>query len=411
MTPRRQSYVFITQVYVPDPNATGQHLADVAEELARRGHEVTVYTSNRGYDDPSVYYPPKETRRGVRIRRVPFSHFGKSSIAVRIIGGLSFVAQAVARAIVRRHVDAVVVSTSPPMAPLAAIVLHVLRRARVKYWVMDINPDQIVALGMAHPEAMSVRAFNWLNRKTLGTAEDVVVLDRMMADRINKKLEVREKLTILPPWPAHDPEGLLPHSANPFRKKYAAEGRRVIMYSGNHGPSSPLTTILDAAKRLKDDPRLVFMFVGGGLGKQEIDEAAGGNIISLPYQPRSELQNSLSAADVHVVTVGDAVPGIVHPSKVYGAMAVGRPILLVGPPQNHVADILAEHDIGWHVRHGDVDAAERVLLEIAAMPVEQLEEKGRRAYDAIVAQGGRSAAVGRVADVMERVGPRLRTED
>ena len=411
MTPRRQSYVFITQVYVPDPNATGQHLADVAEELARRGHEVTVYTSNRGYDDPSVYYPPKETRHGVRIRRVPFSHFGKSSIAVRIIGGLSFVAQAVARAIVRRHVDAVVVSTSPPMAPLAAIVLHVLRRARVKYWVMDINPDQIVALGMAHPEAMSVRAFNWLNRKTLGTAEDVVVLDRMMADRINKKLEVREKLTILPPWPAHDPEGLLPHSANPFRKKYAAEGTRVIMYSGNHGPSSPLTTILDAAKRLKDDPRLVFMFVGGGLGKQEIDEAAGGNIISLPYQPRSELQNSLSAADVHVVTVGDAVPGIVHPSKVYGAMAVGRPILLVGPPENHVADILAEHDIGWHVRHGDVDAAERVLLEIAAMPVEELEEKGRRAYDAIVAQGGRSAAVGRVADVMERFGPRLRTED
>lgn len=411
MTPRRQSYVFITQVYVPDPNATGQHLADVAEELARRGHEVTVYTSNRGYDDPSVYYPPKETRHGVRIRRVPFSHFGKSSIAVRIIGGLSFVAQAVARAIVRRHVDAVVVSTSPPMAPLAAIVLRVLRRARVKYWVMDINPDQIVALGMAHPEAMSVRAFNWLNRKTLGAAEDVVVLDRMMADRINKKLEVREKLTILPPWPAHDPEGLLPHSANPFRKKYAAEGTRVIMYSGNHGPSSPLTTILDAAKRLKDDPRLVFMFVGGGLGKQEIDEAAGGNIISLPYQPRSELQNSLSAADVHVVTVGDAVPGIVHPSKVYGAMAVGRPILLVGPPENHVADILAEHDIGWHVRHGDVDAAERVLLEIAAMPVEELEEKGRRAYDAIVAQGGRSAAVGRVADVMERVGPRLRTED
>ena len=185
----------------------------------------------------------------------------------------------------------------------------------------------------------------------------------------------------------------------------------MIMYSGNHGPSSPLTTILDAAKRLKDDPRLVFMFVGGGLGKQEIDEAAGGNIISLPYQPRSELQNSLSAADVHVVTVGDAVPGIVHPSKVYGAMAVGRPILLVGPPENHVADILAEHDIGWHVRHGDVDAAERVLLEIAAMPVEELEEKGRRAYDAIVAQGGRSVAVGRVADVMERFGPRLRPED
>jgi glycosyltransferase involved in cell wall biosynthesis len=143
------------------------------------------------------------------------------------------------------------------------------------------------------------------------------------------------------------------------------------------------------------------MFIGGGIGKQEIDEAQCRNIISLPYQPRAELRDSLSAADVHIVTVGDAVPGIVHPSKVYGAMAVGRPILLVGPPQNHVADIMAEHDIGWHVRHGDVDGAVRVLREIASMPREELEAKGQRAYDAIVARGGRAAAVARMTDVIE----------
>ncbi|HZI99493.1 MAG TPA: glycosyltransferase family 4 protein [Gemmatimonadaceae bacterium] len=402
MTPRKHSYVFITQVYVPDPNATGQHLADVAEELARRGHDVTVYTSNRGYDEPSNYYPAKETRAGVRIRRVPFSHFGKSSIGVRIAGGLSFVAQSVARAIVRRHVDAVIVSTSPPMAPFAAITLNALRRARVKYWIMDINPDQIVALGMASPTSPAVRAFNWLNRRILGAAEDVVVLDRMMAERINRKRNVRDKLTILPPWPAHDPAPLVSHSENPFRRRYARDDQRIVMYSGNHGPSSPLTTILEAAKRLRDDQRLVFMFIGGGLGKQEVEEAAGPNVISLPYQPRSELLHSLSAADVHVVTVGDAVPGIVHPSKVYGAMSVGRPILLVGPPENHVADIMAEHDIGWHILNGDVESAVVLLREIATMPSAALEEKGLRAYDAIVARGGRAAAIARVADVIER---------
>ena len=80
---------------------------------------------------------------------------------------------------------------------------------------------------------------------------------------------------------------------------------------------------------------------------------------------------------------------------------MGRPILLVGPAENHVADIMAEHDIGWHVRHGDVDGAVRVLSEIASMSREALEEKGRRAYDAIVARGGREAAVARVADTME----------
>lgn len=402
MKRERHSYVFITQVYVPDPNATGQHLADVAEELARRGHDVVVYTSNRGYDEPSKHYPRRETRNGVKIRRVPLSHFGKSSIAVRIAGGLSFVGQSVARAIARRRVDAVVVSTSPPMAPFAALILRALRRVRVKYWIMDINPDQIVALGMATENSPTVRAFNWLNRQILQQADDVVVLDRLMAERINRKLDVNHKLTILPPWPAHDPARLVPHSENPFRQKHADASRRIIMYSGNHGPSSPLTTILVAAKRVADDPRLLFMFVGGGIGKQEVDEAAGGNIVSLPYQPRSELLNSLSAADVHIVTIGDAVPGIVHPSKVYGAMAVGRPILLVGPPENHVADIMDEHDIGWHIRNGDIEGAVRVLREIASMPVAELEAMGQRAYDAIVARGGRVAAVSRMADVIEK---------
>jgi hypothetical protein len=401
MSGAKRSYVFVTQVYVPDPNATGQHLADVAEELARRGHDVVVYTSNRGYDNPEVFYPPEEIRHGVTIRRLPLSHFGKSSIAVRILGGVSFVGQAIARAVVRRRVDAVVVSTSPPMAPFAAITLRALRKARVKYWVMDINPDQIVALGMARPDALSVRAFNWLNRRMLAAADDIVVLDRMMADRINRKRDVREKLTILPPWPAQDPSKLVRHGENPFRAQYVGDDRRVVMYSGNHGPSNPLDTILEAARRVADDPRLLFMFIGGGIGKQEVDEAAGGNIVSLPYQPRSELRNSLSAADVHVVTVGDAVPGIVHPSKVYGAMAVGRPILLVGPPENHVADIMAEHDIGWHVQHGDVEGAVRVLREIASMSQEELEAKGQRAYDAIVARGGRAAAVERLTDVIE----------
>ena len=402
MTPRKHSYVFITQVYVPDPNATGQHLADVAEELARRGHDVTVYTSNRGYDEPSNYYPAKETIGGVKIRRVPLSHFGKSSIAVRIAGGLSFVAQSVARAITRRHIDAVIVSTSPPMAPFAAIILHALRRARVKYWIMDINPDQIVALGMASESSPTVRAFNWLNRQILAAADDVVVLDRMMAERINKKRDIRDKLTILPPWPAHDPAPLVNHEDNAFRRRYATPDQRIVMYSGNHGPSSPLTTILEAAKRLRDDPRLVFMFVGGGLGKQEVDEAAGPNVVSLPYQPRSELLHSLSAADVHIVTVGDAVPGIVHPSKVYGAMAVGRPILLVGPPENHVVDIMREHDIGWHIMNGDVESAVSVLREIAGMPSSALEAKGLTAYDAMIARGGRESAIARVADVIEK---------
>ncbi len=402
MSEARKTFVFITQTYVPDPAAVGQHLADAAEELAHRGHEVVVFTSSRGYDDPGVIYPPRENIRGVDVRRIPFSSFGKSSILTRVVGGLSFVAQAIVRSVVRKRIDAVVISTSPPMASIGAMIVGALRRVRVKYWVMDINPDQAVALGMARPDSVTVRGFNWLNRRMLQRADDVVVLDRFMAERINRKHDVSKKLTVLPPWPSEDPSEVVAHEENPFRKKHASAEKIVLMYSGNHGPSNPVTTVLEAAKRVADEPRLVFMFIGGGVGKEEVARLGGDNVISLPYQPRSELRFSLAAADVHIVTVGDLIPGIVHPSKVYGAMAVARPILLFGPEENHVADILMDHDIGWHVRHGDVDDAERVLRAIARTSLEELRAKGIHAREVMQSRGGKAQSVARLCDVLER---------
>ncbi len=402
VTSSGKTFVFMTQTYVPDPAAVGQHLADAAEELTRRGHDVIVFTSSQGYDDPSVTYPRREILRGVDVRRIPFSSFGKGSILMRVAGGLAFVAQAIVRSLGSRRIDAVVISTSPPMASLGALVVGALRRTKVKYWVMDVNPDQIVALGMARAGSASVRGFEWLNRRMLGRADDIIVLDRFMADRIGSKLDLGGKVSVLPPWPAEDPDEVVEHSANPFRRAHVPDGKTVLMYSGNHGPSNPLTTILEAARRVVDDSRLLFMFVGGGVGKEEVERMAGENVMSLPYQPQSELRYSLAAADVHMVTVGDAIPGIVHPSKVYGAMAMARPILLVGPAENHVADILIEHDIGWHVRHGDIDGTERVFREIAVTPGSVLREKGRRAREVMVARGGKAQSVARVCDVLER---------
>jgi colanic acid biosynthesis glycosyl transferase WcaI len=402
VTGRRRTFVFLSQVYVPDPAAVGQHLADAAEELVRRGHRVIVYTASRGYDDPLERYPRRENLRGVDVRRVPLSSFGKSSIAIRLLGGLLFVAQVILRCAFLRGVDVVVVSTSPPVASIGALAIGAMHRAPVKYWVMDVNPDQMVALGLAHRGDVSVRAFEWLNRLILRRADDVIVLDRFMATRINQKVDVSSKLSILPPWPAEDPESTVDHADNPFRRKHDLNGKVVVMYSGNHGRSNPLGTILEAAVRVLDEPRLVLLFVGGGVGKREVEDTNAANIRSLPYQPQSELRYSLSAADVHLVTVGDAIPGIVHPSKVYGAMAVGRPILLVGPDENHVADILAEHPIGWHVRHGDVDGAERVLREIAAANPAMLAEKGRLSREVMAGMGGKAGACGRLCDVLER---------
>ncbi len=288
------------------------------------------------------------------------------------------------------------------MGALGAVTLGLIHGAPVKYWVMDVNPDQTVALGKAGPRSLPVRVFDVVNRLVLRRAADVIVLDRFMAARINRKVDVSKKLTVMPPWPAEDSGTVVAHDANPFRKEQRLDGKIVIMYSGNHGPSNPLATIIEAARRVDDDPRLVLMFVGGGIGKKQVDAAVSDRIRSLPYQPREALRHSLAAADVHLVTVGDAIPGIVHPSKVYGAMAVARPIFLVGPAENHVADILAAADIGWHVRHGDVDGAVRVLREILAMDPAELEAKGLRARELLSRSGGKAASCARFCDLLER---------
>lgn len=405
MPPRPKTLLVLSQVYIPDPASVGQHIADAASEMAARGHRVIALASADGYDDPSKKYPIRETLRGVQMRRFRYSSFGKGSIAVRLIGGSIFLAQAVLYALFRvGKVDAIMVSTSPPPAPLAAVLLSVLKRAKVSHWSMDLNPDQMIALGKTREGSLPARAFDWINQRILKRAYAVVALDRFMAERLRRKRDISAKLHIFPPWPMEEVAEPIPHEQNPFRAKHNLAGKFVVMYSGNHGPSNPIGTAIEAAKRLAHGQNIVFMFIGGGIGKKEVEAAiaAGAtNIVSLPYQPLSELKFSLSAADVHLVTVGNEIVGIVHPCKVYGAMAVGRPIMLLGPSPSHVADLLERHDIGWHVRHGDVDGAVRAVEEMAAAPRERLEAMGLRAKRAIEGELSKKVLCGRFCDILE----------
>lgn len=134
---------------------------------------------------------------------------------------------------------------------------------------------------------------------------------------------------------------------------------------------------------MQDLDSIVFMFVGGGIKKRHIDALIANkgprNIISLPYQPLEELMYSLTAADVHVVSIGNEMVGVLHPSKIYGAMAAGRPILALGPEMSHIATIVKDHQIGWQVNHGDLEGLRENLYEILEMPREQLYSMGKRA--------------------------------
>ena len=399
-----RTLLVICQVYEPDPAAVGQQVADVAREMARRGWRVVVYTSARGYEDPAIRYPQREERDGVTIRRLPLSSFGKRSLAVRLLGQTLFMAQAMFRGVWTRGLEAVLVSTSPPFAGFGGAIVAVIRRVPLTWWVMDVNPDQITVTGRLTDRSLFVRLFKWMNRFTLARAANVVTLDCFMAERVRGQAAGPITVDVVPPWAKTDVGRVPPGDAAGFRRTHGLHDAFVVMYSGNHAIQHPLTTLLDAAVRLESDPRIVFVFVGGGAGKAAVEAriAAGArNLRSLPFQLLDSLRSSLGAADVHAVSMGDEVVGIVHPCKIYGAMAVGRPILFFGPERSHGGEIVCGHSIGWTIPHGDVDGAVRAIVAAATMEPAALALMGENAAESVATECSPDRLRGRVSDVIE----------
>ncbi len=369
----KRTLVIFSQVFVPDPASVGQHIADVAFEMRRRGYRVRVYTADRGYDDPTQRYPRHEIIHGVEVCRMAFSSFGKKSILTRILGTVSFMLQALIRGLFTPNVDAILFSTSPPMIGIIATLIHIFRGVPAAYWAMDLNPDQLIALKKIKESSLICRSPETANRTILSNTNLIIALDRFMASRLRLRGRLPHKIKVIPPWPHEQAIESLDHAQNPFRTRHNLDGKFVIMYSGNHSPSNPLRTLLEAAEKLKADTRIQFLFVGGGIGKKEVEqfirEQKLPNALSLPYQPLAGTYVfSLSAADVHVVSLGTEMVGIIHPCKIYGAMAVARPILFFGPKPSHVSDLLDIHHFGSHVSHGDVAAAINAAIQSLPQP-------------------------------------------
>jgi glycosyltransferase involved in cell wall biosynthesis len=303
---------------------------------------------------------------------------------------LSFVVQCVVRGLLTRDLTAVLCTTSPPFATAAGLFIGRVRRVPVHYWLMDINPDQALATGQLRKTSPLVKGLDWLNRQALRRAATIISLDRYMEDRMRSKVDdPQAAMAIVPPWPLDSRVRPVDHTDNSFRERHGLSGKRVVMYSGNHSPVHPLNTLLAAASRLEHREDLVFAFVGGGLEKRRVDDAiaAGArNLLSLPYQPLEEIATSLAAADIHVVVLGNQMRGIVHPSKVYNAMLVGRPLLYVGPRPSHVTDLMDRHDIGWEVAHGDIEQAVEALTAIADADTATLQKLGQRAREAVLGE-------------------------
>ena len=284
-----------------------------------------------------------------------------------------------------RRVDAVVALTSPPLISFLAAVYTRLTRARLYCWIMDLNPDEAIAAGWLKPRSMTTQTLQRMMSYSLRRADQIIVLDRFVQERLLKSGVDSRRVSILPPWSHSDVVGYSGSGREAFRKMHGLNGKFVVMYSGNHSPCHPLDTLLDAALELRERASVSFCFIGGGSEQQKVQRFAERheltNIKCLPYQPLNELSGSLSAADLHVVVMGDPFVGIIHPCKVYNIIAVGSPILYIGPDQSHVTD-LGSYLNGRlsTARHNDHLTVVRHILKASASPQESRDHTHHSPY-------------------------------
>jgi colanic acid biosynthesis glycosyl transferase WcaI len=362
--------LLLNQCFYPDVVSTAQHLTDLATALASRGHKVTVITSDRGYDDPATRFQRRERWSGIEIVRIPSLSLGKNSKWRRALNFGSFLLLCSLRLLTLRRFDVVVALTSPPLISFLAALFVKLKGGVFYFWVMDLNPDEAIAAGWLKESSLTSRVLQTMLNYSFKVAARTIVLDRFMKERVVAKGFDPARITIVRPWSHDDQVGYSEAGREAFRQQHGFSDKFVVMYSGNHSPCHPLDTLLESARALKARSEIVFCFVGGGSEQLKVREFAAqytlNNVKWLPYQQLCELSSSLSAADLHVVVMGEKFVGIVHPCKIYNIMSIGAPTLYIGPSPSHVTDIVSQqHGKFFLTRHRDVENVTAAILDAA----------------------------------------------
>lgn len=396
--------LLLNQCFYPDHVATAQYLTDLAHGLKEAGHEVTVVASSRGYDDPTLRYPTFEKWEGMEIHRIWTPGLGKKAKWRRWVDFASFWLSATLILLKLPRFDVTVCLTSPPLISTLGTAVAVLKGGKVVPWVMDLNPDEAVAAGWLKQGGLAERVMTFCQNWSFRRAAKIIALDRFMAERLRAKEIPVDVIHTDPPW-SHDDALQYDEAGRAiFRAEHGLADKFVVMYSGNHSPCHPLNSLLQAAKVLRSEPRFHFLFVGGGSEMAKVKsfrESEGlGNITTLPYQPLASLAGSLSAADLHVVVLGEPFVGMVHPCKIYNIMALGIPSLSIAPAECHLVDLGSRLPAGAarFALPGDAGAVVEQIRAAASAGQPKTYPEGRQ----LAAEFGMGLLRSRLITVIER---------
>jgi glycosyltransferase involved in cell wall biosynthesis len=327
--------------FPPDTSATAKMARSVVDALSI-AHNVTVLCGRPSYDpaERRAWRPYRTEFAGrTRIIRAGSTDFPRFDMKKRVINYISYVGLAFPRALFA-PCDVLVAMTDPPFQGIVGAIAAMLKRKPYVYNIRDLYPDMAVGGSIVKPGLLA-RIWERLHRWALRRATRVIVLGQDMRARIVAKgveparvLMVRDGAEILPantPLPAPDPEVV-----DAIRGNFSF----VLVHAGNLGFYGAWNTLVTAARNLASGG-VGLVFVGDGAQRPEIETlaAGSGNIRFLEFFPGSKIPSVLAAADAHVITVKHGLEGVVVPSKMYGILAAGKPIVAVAPKETDVVSL------------------------------------------------------------------------
>jgi glycosyltransferase involved in cell wall biosynthesis len=380
-TPRPRAAILYHYFY-PDDVVSARHYADLAEGLRDRGWDVEVWTSNRACRDESVCFPSREVWRGIRIHRIRKPRFRSGSSIGRVFSIVWMIAAWTLVLWRRRpnYPEIVIIGSDPPLSILTAWTVHLLRKdARFAHWCFDLYPEAAVADGMLSSGGRLEQFLKRLARAAYSQLSLIADLGTCMRRRLDSYGQRAAKQTLVawalvePPEPtAPDPD---------VRASLFGQAKLGLLYSGNFGRAHSHEGFFELARLLKED-QIAFTFGIRGNRADLLRDQIGRddtNIRTAPFASETELEARLSAADIHLVSLRPEWEGLVVPSKFFGSLAAGRPVLFDGPADSGVAAWIREHGVGWVLNSSSKESIVRELRALANSK-DQLAEMQKRCH-------------------------------
>jgi glycosyltransferase involved in cell wall biosynthesis len=364
--------VFVNRFFFPDISATSQILTDLAVHLADRA-EVIIITSRQAYGDAKARLAPQETVQGVSVRRIWTSSFGRTGALGRAVDYLTFYLSAFWSLLqfVGRG-DVVIAMTDPPMMSMPAALASRIKGGILVNWLHDIFPEVLFELIDSRRPSRLFALLTRARDMSWRAAAANVVLGEKMAEKVIECGVERHKVSVIHNWADGRAIQPIERASHALRREWGLGNSFVVGYSGNMGRAHDLDVLLEAAELLADRD-IKFLLIGAGRQKSfllaEVTRRRLHNVEFRDYQPRSLLGQSLTAPDCHIVSLKPALEGLIVPSKFYGALAAGRPVIFIGDTTGDLPRIISNgKPCGIAVAPNDVGGLQQAITTLADQP-------------------------------------------